>query len=194
MSANSENSAVTTLLEKVSFLSIPPKEPCWRMLHCCTIVFSSHTSKVTCKILQVRLQQYVKQEHPDVQPGFWKGRGTRDQIANIHWIREKVREFQKNICFVDYAKVFDSVDQNKLWKILKEMGIPGHLICLLRHLYAGQGSNRTRDETTDWFQIEKGVHQGCILSPYLINWYAEYITWNASLDEAQAGIKTTGKI
>ena len=110
--------------------------------------------------------------------GFRKGRGTRDQIANIHWIIKKAREFQKNIyfCFTDYAKAFDCVDHNKLWKILKEMGIPDHLTCLLRHLYAGQEATvRTGHGTTDWFQIGKGVHQGCILSPCLFNFYAEYI-------------------
>ena len=132
-------------------------------------------------------------EFPYVQAGFRKGRGTRDQIANICWIIEKAREFQKNIyfCFIDYAKAFDCVDHNKLWKILKEMGIADHLTCLLRNLYAGQEATvRTGHGTTDWFQIGKGVHQGCILSPWLFNLYAEYITWNARLDESQAGIKT----
>ena len=110
------------------------------------------------KILQARLQQYVNRELPDVQDGFRKGRGTRDQIANIHWIIEKARQFQKNIyyCFTDYAKAFDSVDHNKLWKILQEMGIPDHLTCLLRNLYAGQEATvRTGNGTTDWFQIGK---------------------------------------
>ena len=130
------------------------------------------------KILQARLQQYVNPELPDVQAGFRKGRGTRDQIANIRWIIEKAREFQKNIyfCFIDYVKAFDCVDHNKLWKILKEMGIPDHLKCLLRNLYAGQESAvRTVHGTTDWFQIRKGVCQCCILSPSLFNLYAEYI-------------------
>ena len=134
-------------------------------------------------------------ELPDVQAGFRKGRGTRDQIANIHWIMEKAREFQKNIyfCFIDYAKAFDCVDHNKLWKILKKMGIPDHLICLLRNLYAGQEATvRTGHGTTDWFQIEKRVHQGCILSPCLFNFYAEYIVRNAVLDEAEAGIRIAG--
>ena len=120
------------------------------------------------KILQVRLQQYVNRELPDVQAGFRKGRGTRDQIANICWIIKKAREFQKNIyfCFIDYAKAFDCVDHSKLWKILQKMGIPDHLTCLLRNLYAGQEATvRTADRTTDWFQIRKGVRQGCILSP-----------------------------
>uniref|UniRef100_A0A8B9X9D1 Reverse transcriptase domain-containing protein n=1 Tax=Bos mutus grunniens TaxID=30521 RepID=A0A8B9X9D1_BOSMU len=144
------------------------------------------------KILQTRLQQYVNCELPDVQAGFRKGRGTRDQIANICWIMEKAREFQKSIyfCFIDYAKAFECVDHNKLWKILKEMGIPDHLICLLRNLYAGhEATVRTGHGTTDWFQIGKGVRQGCILSPCLFNFYAEYIMRNAGLEEAQAGIK-----
>ena len=130
------------------------------------------------KILQARLQQYVNHEIPDAQAGFRKGRVTRDQIANIHWIIEISREFQKNIyfCFIDYAKAFDCVDHNKLWKILKELGIQEHLICLLRNLYAGQQATvRTENGTTDWFQIGKGVHQGCILSPHLFSLYAEYI-------------------
>ena len=140
------------------------------------------------KILQARLQQYVAQELPDVQAGFRKGRGTRDQIANICLIIEKAREFQKNIyfCFIDCAKAFDCVDHNQLWKILKEMGIPDHLTCLLRNLYAGQKVTvRTGNGTTDWFQIGKGVCQGCILSPCLFNFYAEYIMRNAGPGEAQ---------
>ena len=130
------------------------------------------------KILQARLQQYVNCELPDVQAGFRKGGGTRDQIANIQWIIEKAREFQKNIyfCFIDYAKAFDCVDHNRLWKILKEMGIPDHLTCLLRNLYTGEEATvRTGHGTIGWFQIGKGVNQGCILSPCLFNLYAEYI-------------------
>ena len=144
------------------------------------------------KSLQPRLQQYMNRELLDVQGGFIKGRGTRDQIANIRWIIGKAREFQKNIyfCFIDYTKAFDYVDHNKLLKILKEMAIPNHLTCLLRNLYAGQGATvRTRHGTTDWFQIGKGVCQGCILSPCLFNFYAEYIMRNAGLEETQAGIK-----
>ena len=125
------------------------------------------------KILQARFQQYMNHELPGGQVGFRKGRGTRDQIASIHWIIKKSREFQKNICFIDYAKAFDCGDRNKLWKILKEMGIPDHLTCLLRTLYAGQEATvRTGHGTTDWFQIGKGVHQGCILSPCLFNLHA----------------------
>ena len=123
------------------------------------------------KILQARLQQYMNHELPDVEAGFRKGRGTRDQMANIRWIMEKAREFQKNIsfCFIDYAKAFDCVDHNKLWKILREMGIPDHPTCLLRNLYAGQEATvRTGHGTTDWFQIGKGVHQCCISSPCLL--------------------------
>ena len=144
------------------------------------------------KILQARLQQYVNRELPDVQAGFRKGRRTRDQIANIHWIMEKGRQFQKNIyfCFIDYAKAFDCVDHNKLWKILREMGILDYLTCLLRNLYTGQEATvRTGHGTTDWFQIGKGVYQGCILSPCLFNLYVEYIMRNAGLEKAQAGIK-----
>ena len=139
------------------------------------------------KILQARLHQYVNRELPDVQAGFRKGRRTRDQIANIHWIMEKERELQKNIyfCFSDYAKAFACVDHSKLWETLKEMGIPDHLTCLLRNLYAGQEAKiRTWHATTDWFQIGKGVCQGCILSPCLFNLYAEYIMRNAGLEEA----------
>ena len=135
---------------------------------------------------------HLLRELPDVQAGFRKGRGTRDQIANIRWIIKKAREFQKNIyfCFIDYAKAFNCVDHNKLWKTLKQMGIPGHLTCLLRNLYAGQEATvRTGHGTTDWFQMGKGVRQGCILSPCLFNLYAEYIMRNAGLEEAQAGIK-----
>uniref|UniRef100_A0A8B9WK69 RNA-directed DNA polymerase n=1 Tax=Bos mutus grunniens TaxID=30521 RepID=A0A8B9WK69_BOSMU len=147
------------------------------------------------KILQARLQQYMDHELPDVQAGFRKGRGTRDQIANIRWIIEKAREFQKNIyfCFIDYAKVFDHMDHNKLWKIPKEMGIPGHLTCLLRNLYAGQEATVRTGHGTDWFQIGRAVHQGYILSLCLFNFYAEYIMRNAGLDETQAGIKIAGR-
>ena len=144
------------------------------------------------KILQARLQQYMNQEIPGVQAGFRKGRGTRDQTANIQWIIEKAREFQKNIyfCFIYYVKAFDCVDHNKWWKILQEMGISDHLTCLLRNLYAGQEATvRTGRGTTDWFQIRKGGRQDCTLSPCLFNFYAEYIIRNAGLKEAQAGIK-----
>ena len=139
------------------------------------------------KILQARLQQYMNHELPYVQAGFRKGRGTRGQIANICWIIEKAREFQKNIyfCFIDYAKAFDCVDHNKLWKILKEMGIPDHLACLQRNMYAGQEATvRTVHGTADWFQSGKGVRQGYILSPCFFNFYAEYIMRNAGLHEA----------
>ena len=130
------------------------------------------------KILQVRLQQYMNCELPEVQADFGKGRRTRDQIANIRWIIAKAREFQKNIyfCFTDYAKAYDCVDHNKLWTILQEMGIPDHLTCLLRNLYAGQEAIvRIGQGTTDWFEIGKGVRQGCTLSPCLFNFHAEYI-------------------
>ena len=191
MPANLENSAVATGLEKVSFHS--------NLKECsnyCTVALISHTSKVMLKILQARLQQYVNCELPDVQAGCRKGRGTRDQIANILWIIEKAREFQKNIyfCLIDYAKAFACVDHNKLWKILKEMGIPDHLTCLVRNLYACQEATvRTGHGTKDWFQIGKGVCQGCILLPCLFNLHAEYIMTNAGLEEAQAGIKIAGR-
>ena len=162
----------------------------------CTIALISCASEVILKILQARLQQYMNWELLDVQAGFRKGRTTRDQTANTHWIIEKAREFQKNIsfCFIDYAKAFDCVNHNKLWKILKEMGIPDHLTCLLRNLYAGQDATvRTGHGTTNWFQIGKGVCQGCILSPCLFNLYAECIMRNTGLDEAQAGIKIAGR-
>ena len=148
------------------------------------------------KILQARFQQCMNHELPDIQAGFRKGIGTRDQIANISWIIKKAREFQKNIyfCFIDYAKAFDCVDHNKLCKILQEMGIPDHLICLLRNLYAVQEATvRTGHRTTDYFQIGKGVCQGCILSPCLFNFYAEYIMRNAGLEKTQAGIKIAGR-
>ena len=148
------------------------------------------------KILQARLQHYVNHEIPEFQAGFRKSRGTRDQIANICWIMKKAWEFQKYIyfCFIDYAKAFGCVDHNKLWKILKEMIIRDRLTCLLRNLYAGQEATvRTGHGSRDWFQIGNGVHQGYILSPRLFNLYAEYIMRNAGLEEAQAGIKITGR-
>ena len=178
------------------FIPIPKKGSAKEFSKYCTTALISHANKAMLKILQARLQQYVNHELPDVQAGFRKGRGTRHQIANIHWIIEKAREFQKNIyfCFIDYAKDFNYVDHNKLWKILQEIGILDHLTCLLRNLYAGQEATvRTGHGTTDWFQIWKGVCQGCILSPCLFNLYAEYIMRNIRLDEAQAGIKIPGR-
>ena len=146
------------------------------------------------KILQARLQHYVNHVLPDVQAGFKKGRGTRDQIVNICWIIKKAKEFQKNIYFyfIDNAESFVWITIN--WKILQEMGIPGHLTCLLRNPYSGQEATiRTGRGTTDWFQIGKGVRQGCILSPCLLNWYTQYIMRNTRLDQAQAGIKIAGR-
>ena len=179
------------------FIPIPKKGNAKKCSNYCTIALISHGSKVMLKILQARLQQYVNHELPDVQAGFRKGRGTRDQIASILWIMEKAREFQKNIyfCFIDYAKAVECVDHNKLWNILKEMGIPDHLTCLLRNLYAGQEATvRTGHGTTDWFQIGEGVRQGCILSPCLFNFYAEYIMRNTGLEEAQAESRLPGEI
>ena len=158
------------------FIPIPKKGNAKECLNCCTMAHISHTSKVMLKILQARLQQYLNREqYLNVQTGFRKGRGTRNQIANICWIFKRARKFQKNIyCFIDYAKAFDCVNHNKLWKVLKEMGTPDHLTCLLRNLYAGQEATvRTGHGTTDWFQIEKEVRQGCILSPCLFNLYAK---------------------
>uniref|UniRef100_A0A8B9YHU8 RNA-directed DNA polymerase n=1 Tax=Bos mutus grunniens TaxID=30521 RepID=A0A8B9YHU8_BOSMU len=184
--------------KRAVFFPIPKKGNAKECSNYRTIALISHGSEVMLKILQARLQQYMNRELPDVQAGFRKGtrkmfrKGTRDQIANIRWIMEKAREFQKNIyfCFIDYAKAFDCMDHNKLWKILKEMGIPDHLICLLRNLYAGQEATvRNGHGTTDWFQTGKGVCQGCIWSPCLFNLYAEYIMKNTGLEEAQAGIK-----
>ena len=162
----------------MSFPKIPKKGNAKECSNYYTIALISHANKVILKILQNRLQQYMNRELPDIQAGFRKGRGTRDQIANILWVIEKAREFQKNIyfCFIDYAKAFDCGDHNKLWKILKDMGIPDHLTCLLRNLYAGQEATvRTRCGTMDWFKIGKGVCQGCILSLCLFNLHAENI-------------------
>ena len=156
MPENLENSAKDW--KRSVFIPIPKKGNAKECSNCHTIALISHARKVMLEILQARLQSYVYREFPDVQTGFRKGRGTRDQITNIRWITEKAREFQKNICFIDYAKAFDCVDHNKLWKILQEMGIPEHLTCLLRNLYAGQEATvRTGHGTTGWFQIGKGV-------------------------------------
>ena len=168
------------------FILIPKKGNAKECSNYCTIALFSHTSKVMLKILQAKLQQYVNWELSDVQAGFRKSRGIRDKIANMRWIIEKTREFQNiYFCFIDYTKAFDCVDHNKLWKILKEMELSDQLTCLLRNLYAGQEATvRTRHRTMDWFQIGKGVRQGCILSPCLFNLYAEYVMRNAGLDEA----------
>ena len=160
------------------FIPIPKRGNAKECSNYCTNALNSHAKNVMLKILQARLQQYMNCELPDVQAGFGKGRGTRDQIANIHWIIEKGRRFQKSIflCFIDYAKTFDSVDQNKQLKILTEMRIAEHLTCLLRNLYAGQEARvRMGHGTMDCFHIGKGIHQGCILSPCLFNLYANYI-------------------
>ena len=176
------------------FITIPNKGSVKKCSNYHTIALITHPSKVMIKILQARLQQYMNHELPCVQAAFRKGRGNRDQMANICRIIEKPREFQKNICFIDYTKAFDCVDHNKLWKILQEMGIPDYLTCLLRNLYAGQEATvRTRHGTTEWLQIRKGVCQGCILSPCLFNFYIEYIMQNARMDETQVGIKIAGR-
>ena len=197
MPAHLENSAVATGRKSSVFIAISKKGKAKECSNYRTVALSiAHAYKVMLKILQARLQQDMKCELPDVQAGFRKGRRTRDQIANICWIIKKTREFQRNIyfCFIDYAKAFDCVDHNKLWKILKEMGIPDHLTYVLRNLYAGQEAKvRTGHGTTDWFQIGKGVHQGCILSPWLFNFYAEYIMRNDGLEEAQARSTISGR-
>ena len=167
MPANLENSAVVTGVERPVFISIPKKGSVKECSDYHMITLIPHASKVMLKILQARLQLYVNRELP-VGAGLRKGRGTRDQISHIHWVIEKAREFQKNIysCFIDYTKAFDCVDHNKLWKILKEMGIPDHLTWLLWNLYAGQEATvRTGHETTDWFQIGKGVHKALYCLP-----------------------------
>ena len=168
MPANLENAAVAQDWKSSVFIPIPKNGNVKECSNYHTIALISHASEGV-KILQSRLHQYMNCELPDVQAGFRKGRGTRGQIANILWIIKKAREFQKNIyfCFIDYEKAFDCVDHNNLWKI-QEMGIPDHLTCLLRNLYAGQEATvRTGHGTTDLFQIGKGLHQGCVLSPYL---------------------------
>ena len=178
------------------FIPIPKKVNAKECSNYHTIVLISHASKVMLKILQARPQQYINQELPDVQAGLRKGRGTRDQIANIHWIIEKAREFQRKStsALFDYAKVFDCVNHNKLWKILQEMEIPDHLTCLLRNLYAGQEATvRTGHGTTDRFQIGKGECQGCLFSPCLFNLNAEHIMQNARMDDARVGIKIAGR-
>ena len=158
-------------LKRSVFISIPKKGNAKEFSYYRTSALISHTSKALLQILQARLQQYMNCELPGVQAGFRKGRGTGDEIANICWSIEKAREFQKNIyfCFIDYTKSFDCVDHNKLWEILQEMGIPDHLTCLLRNLYAGQEATvRTGHGTIDWFQIGKEVCQGCIIVTLLI--------------------------
>ena len=163
---------MATGLEKVSFHSNPKERQAKECSNYCTVALISYDSKVMLKILQARLQQYMNCELPDVQTGFRKGRGTRDQMANICWIIKKAREFQENIyfCLTDYAKAFGYVDHNKLWKILKETGIPDHLTCLLKNLYVSQEATvKTGHGTTSWFQTGKGVHEGCTLSPCLFN-------------------------
>ena len=169
MLANLGNTAVASPFPQVwkrsVCIPIPKKGNAKECSNYCIITLISHASKVMLKILQARLQQYVNLKLLDVQACFRKGRGTREQITNIRWIIKKAREFRKNIyfSFIDYVKAFDCVDHNKLWKILKEMGIPDHLTCIPRNLYAHQEATvRTGHGTTDWFKIGEGVHQGCI--------------------------------
>uniref|UniRef100_A0A803T6T6 ribonuclease H n=1 Tax=Anolis carolinensis TaxID=28377 RepID=A0A803T6T6_ANOCA len=181
--------------KKSIYIPIPKKGNAKECSNFRTVALISHASKVMLKILQGRLQQYMERELSDVQAGFRKGIGTRDQIANIRWIMEEAREFQKNIyCFIDYSKAFDCVDHNKLWHVLGGMGIPSHLVCLLRNLYKDQVATvRTDHRTTDWFKIGKGVRQGCILLPYLFNLYAEHIMRRAGLVKSKAEVKISGR-
>ena len=179
------------------FIPIPKKGNPKECSNYRTTAVISHVGKVLLKILQARLQQYVNRELPDVQVGSRKGRGTRDQIANIRWTMEKAREFQKNIyfCFNENAKAFECMDHNKMWKILKEMGIPDHLTCLLGNLYTGQEATvRTGHGTIDYFQIGKGVRQGCTLSLCLFNLYAKYIVRNAVLEKHKLESRLSGEM
>ena len=196
MPANLENSVVATGLERSVFIPVPKKGNAEECSNYHTIALISHASKVSLKILQARLQQYVNHELPDVQAGFRKGRGTRDQISNICWIIKKARSSRKTSisALLTMPKSLTGVDHNKMWEILKEMGISDHLTCLLRNLYTGQEATvRTGHGTKDWFQIGKGVCQGCILSPCLFTLYAEYIMRNAGLDKPQGRIKIAGR-
>ena len=195
MPANLENSAVATGLEKGSFHSNPKEGQCQKCSNYHTITLILYTSKEMLKIVQARLQRYMNHEIPDVQAGFRKGKGTRDQIANIRWIIEKARVPEKHLLLLYWLRQSLCVDHNKLWKILKEMGIPDHLTCLLRYLYASQETTvRIGHGTTDWFQMGKGVHQGCILSPCLFNLYAEYILWNAGWIKHKLESRLLGEI
>ena len=191
MPASLKNSAVAQDLKRSVFIPTPKKGNAKERSNYFTVSFISHGSEIMLKILQARLWQYVNWELPDVQAGFRKGRGTRDQIANIRWITEKAREFQKNT----YSVSLTTLKLLTVWITINcgkflEMRIPDHITCLLRNLYGGQEAIvRTGHGTTDWFKIGKGEHQGCILSPCLFNLYAEYIMRNARLGEAQAGVK-----
>uniref|UniRef100_A0A803SZA4 Reverse transcriptase domain-containing protein n=1 Tax=Anolis carolinensis TaxID=28377 RepID=A0A803SZA4_ANOCA len=182
--------------KKTIYIPIPKKGNTKECSNFRTVVLISHAIKLMLKILQGRLQQYMERELPDVQAGLRKGRGMRDQITNIRWIMEEGRQFQKNIyfCFIDYSRAFDCVDHNKLLQVLDGMGIPSHLVCLLRNLYNNQVATvRTNHRTTDWFKIGKGVRQGSILSPSLFNLYAEHIMRRVGLDESKAGVKIAGR-
>ena len=180
MPANLEiSSGLATGLEMSVFIPIPKKGNAKECSNYCTIALIWHASKVMLKILQARLQQNVNWDLPDIQAGFRKSRGTRDQIANICWVIENAREFQKIIyfCFIDYTKGFDCVDHNKLWKILQEMGMPDHITCFLRNLYAGQEATvRTGHGTTDWFQTGKGVVKAVYCHPAYLT-YMQSTSW-----------------
>lgn len=178
------------------FIPLPKKGDARDCSNYRTIALISHASKILLKIIQQRLQQVIDQELPDVQAGFRKGRGTRDHIANIRWIIEKTREYQKDLymCFIDYSKAFDCVEHDKLWVALRDLGVPVHLIKLIRSLYIDQEAMvRTLYGDTDWFRIGKGVRQGCILSPFLFNLYAEVIMRKLNLDSSNIGVKIGGR-
>ena len=177
------------------FILIPKKSNAKECPNYCTIALISHASKVMLKILQAMLQEYMNHELPEFKLVLGKAEEPEIKLPTSDGSSKKQESSRKTyFCFIDYAKAFDCVDHKKLWKILKDMGIPDHLTCLLRNLYSGQeAAVRTGHGTTDWFQIGKGVYQGCILSPCLFNLYAEYIMRNAGLEEAQAGIKITGR-
>ena len=172
------------------FLPLPKKGDIRKCENNRTIALLSHTSKILLKIIQKRLEPYMEELVSENQAGFRKGRGTRDHIANLRWIMETSREYQKKLymCFIDYSKAFDCVDHHILWRVLEEMGIPVHIIMLLKTLYENQEATvRTEFGDTDWFVIMKGVRQGCILSPYLFNLYSEYIIRKAGIDEGDGG-------
>ena len=190
MSINLENSSVITGLEKVSFHSNPKEGQCSKIFKLSSIMLISQATMFLLKNLQDSLQQYMSWELPEVQAGSQRGRGTRCQIANTHRIMEKAREFLKNICLIEYAKDFEFVHHNKLWKVLKELGVLEHFTCHLRNLYVSKRAIlRSLHATIDWFKIYKEEWEGYTFSSCLYILYVEYIMWNAQLDESQAGIK-----
>lgn len=178
------------------YLPLPKKGDIMQCANNRTIALICHCSKVLLRVIQKRMEQYMERELPEEQAGFRRGRGTCDHIANMRWLMETAREHRKEVffCFIDYSKAFDCIDHNRLWNVLKKMGIPEHLIRLMRNLYGSQEATvRTSHGDTDWFNIGKGVRQGCILSPYLFNLYAEAVMRSARLHDVQCGIKIAGR-